>query len=1444
MIQYDNFYRRFGLRMPNQLLAPPLPMIDRFELPPLSVVHYMGKGPTDNGPTKKLFLFQKNEKPVRIEHIFELSENRGNPRRVVLDLASIAREFRRANPDFRPATDLEALKREPRVIHTVNYSYLHRLYKYQRNVFTPVYRWQNVIDTMFSRFSTIAKTGYRQFIEFPIPQVLPAPNDLNRAENGWTARSIAKFNTPELIFLLEIWKWLGEKRLQSSLFKHIGHDPRGLHLVFRESDRFSVLNLELLNSWRKHTSDEVKENASARLADPSIAQIDTRGQVAATLIQKRFLRLLMGVMEARKGLIDENLGDENETAAVTETSTIGSFADEKSVTVDTGELSEEEAFKGYNAEVDEVNLQSEIDKDLDALDDIQMGFVPVLEETVDGVDGADELDATASDNVAEISTPIVRYGEVAEDASTVRFFPTEDDLALKEMIARAAEYGSITAADYRRMIESVDIFKTIPAPLGAEGTLATFCKISPEDLKISEAPSIPDQKTIIDKSMLKSSLMMFDKKYAEEIIQRDMAAAISSIQRAGIIVRNYEVEEIEDVSGSYYLYRINIKPIEGASSTLVLRMPKVDSEGNFRINGVNYRTRKQRGDMPIRKISPSKVALTSYYGKVFVERSERRVNDYPKWLRNHVMAAGLNTSNDVITNVVPGRAFDPNQIVPRLFSSLSMGFRSFDLKLGGNSFHCDFSKVKRVRTNNGILAGAVELGQGETGVLWIDKNNNIYLEDKQKTLSPMPSFEEALGINPSKAPVEFAELKVFGKLIPVGVVLGYLLGLENVIKLANPTSMREVLPGKRLNLEADEWAMAFDDKTLVFSRKDRLATMLLAGWRDFEQTTTRFPIEEFNNKDVYFNLFDEKKLGVRYIRELDLLEQLFVDPITRDLLVEMKEPTIFTKLLIRSTELITTDDHPNEQDTSFMRIKGYERFVGAAYAEMVRSIRIHNGRPGKQRYGVELNPYALWMAIQQDPAKDQVSEINPIQNLKESEAVTYSGTGGRGSRSMVKSTRLYHKNDMGVISESTVDSSDVAINIFTSGNPKFNSLRGTTDRFDFNADGPTSLLSTSALVSPGSTRDDPKRVNFIGIQNRHVVACDGYTQALLRTGYEQVIPHRVGDMFAVTAKQPGKVVQFTKDGMIVEYADGSRQGITLGRRYGNASGLTIPHTIVSDMAMGQSFEVGEPLAYNKGFFERDSLNPKQIIWKSAMLAKTVLMESPDTLEDSSAISRRLSTRMMTDQTKIKDIIVNFDQEIHKMVKQGQAVDPESILCIIEDAISARAGLLDEDALDTLRVLSSNAPQAKVRGNVERIEVYYNGDLEDMSESLRQLAMESDKQIAARNTSIGRKAYTGSVSDEFRVGNDPLLMDTACIRIYLNSRVGAGVGDKGVFCNQMKTVIGRVFNNNVRTESGVEIDAIFGAKSVADRIVTSPDLIGTTTTLLLKAGERVIKAYQS
>ena len=86
--------------------------------------------------------------------------------------------------------------------------------------------------------------------------------------------------------------------------------------------------------------------------------------------------------------------------------------------------------------------------------------------------------------------------------------------------------------------------------------------------------------------------------------------------------------------------------------------------------------------------------------------------------------------------------------------------------------------------------------------------------------------------------------------------------------------------------------------------------------------------------------------------------------------------------------------------------------------------------------------------------------------------MTYGGVGGRSSRSMTKRTRIYHKNDMGTISEATVDSGDVAINTYTSADPQFTSLRGISKRYEIGKTGATALLSSSALLAPCTDRDD------------------------------------------------------------------------------------------------------------------------------------------------------------------------------------------------------------------------------------------------------------------------------------------------------------------------------------------------------------------------------------
>ena len=68
--------------------------------------------------------------------------------------------------------------------------------------------------------------------------------------------------------------------------------------------------------------------------------------------------------------------------------------------------------------------------------------------------------------------------------------------------------------------------------------------------------------------------------------------------------------------------------------------------------------------------------------------------------------------------------------------------------------------------------------------------------------------------------------------------------------------------------------------------------------------------------------------------------------------------------------------------------------------------------------------------------------------------------------------------------------------------------------------------------------------------------------------------------------------------------------------------------------------------------------------------------------------------------------------------------------------------------------------------------------------------------------------------------------------------------KGVFANQLKTVVARVMSGTNQTESGEDIDAIFGYQSINARIVVSPEIAGTTNTLLRVLSKRVANIYKT
>lgn len=1479
LLDFKNFYKNYGVRQFNQLLQPRFGKLEHFQLPRGAIVHIAHGNPATYGPSendvalqgfaaaimkegkpqpngeKNLKVVQKPiARPILMRHISAMAPGTlGQTTKLQMQPVLVARQYHQSHRRFRQAMDMDVALKDENSLLVVNYGMLPHSVRYARNAFNAYYEWYNIEHTVWAEIAQLVEKSNRQhFIVCRTPTALPARSLLQNYErmnpNSPSQGMLKGFGNQERLFLGELWKWVGPARAKS-LLSLIPRQKLGfVNLVFIESGHWTTVNLGTLDSWRQPQEDELQPN---EVAQPN--------QVTPDKYQSWMLRFFMSMMHLRttaplevvdldeRQVLDKDDADELRKELKSDKSTDPRLKEIESSLKETVDLGPDDT--AFTVKVDD-SMTAKIDAEISELEKMDEAKNDVNENGV--VDDFEKRQQWAE-------TPM------AVDVPKPTLERLSHDEALITIAKKHLNSGSMSAAQYRNYEKLAVGYKNMQAPDSTQ-TLEQFIDIPPEVLKIESSKQIVDIETVPDKTMLKSSLLDFDKKYIEEVMQRDVASMVMCFAQAGYAVTDYNVETNNNLMGSYRMYTVRITPTNGTPSTIHFKLPVVDPDGKYTANGVRYCLRKQRTEIPICKVAPDTVALTSYYGKSFVQRSEKKINNYGTWLRNNIMSILLDDENKTITNGHPRDVSDNLLKAPRLYTTIAAGFSNFDLTLqtyprnvGQLTFNMSFDHTKREELfGKDVLAkyevdGAIVAGRSITGTHYfiIKKDSSIWVAgpshampgyEPAEGMFSLISFEAIAGIDRSKAPVDIAVMKVSDAVIPVGVMLAYEIGLEPLLALLG-SKIRRVPAGARMMSSPHEKGIAFNDETIYFSKDDVLTGLILGGFNEYREHVRRFNVHLFNQKEVYFNVLEASGLGPRYFREMDLLYQLFIDPITHDLLREMNEPTDMRRLLIRAVEMLVTDDHPDEQDGAILRLRGNERMAGAVYAEMVRSIRQHNSNAAKSRTPLSMDPFAVFTNIQTDSSKSLVKEINPIQDLKEQESVTYNGTGGRNSRTMTKKTRSYHRNDMGVISSDTVDSSDVAINTYTSADPQLVSLRGLSRRYDESM-GSTALLSTSALMAPGSDRDDAKRVNFVGIQNTHTVSCLGYHQLPVRTGYEQVIAHRVGDLFAATASQDGKVISVTDTGVIVQYADGSKQGYEIGRRFGRSEGLVIPHSIVSNVKVGDVLKPGDAIIYNTDFFEPDILNPKSLAYKGGILMKTAFMEIPETLEDSSAVSERVAERYRTRVSKAIDISVSFEQEVHKLVKVGQDVDSEDILCIIEDAVSSQANLFDKESLDTLKVLSNAAPQAKVKGRVERVEVYYHGDKEDMSDTLRAIADMADKDLMSRLKSAGKQVMTGSVDEAFRVEGDPLQLDNLCIRIYITTEVGMGEGDKHVISNQMKSVVGKKLTSEYRTESGEVIDVIYGTQSIDNRVVESPILIGMYNVLLDLIGQEAVAAYES
>ncbi|UPT53970.1 putative RNA polymerase beta subunit [Vibrio phage phiKT1019] len=1432
---YPLFFKEYVLRRKNDLTNPRYHSLSDIELPRDSIFFYYPKHANDLGPSNQEPMIANYPDVINVGFDSHYVIESGKARPAPLDERKQIQKYRNGHYRYKYARNIKTPMGRSKELIVVNNALGQFKWNYVVSRFLAFDKSYNQLASLLDVVNNNAEGNKRQlFFRIELPNQIPIftkfeeyfrhyEKCFEHGEDGTVKftgvndQAIRDLKRTGAFWLLDWFAWLSGK-YEYSLFNRV--DPEvmeRLNIVFTKHGKAIILKPGLLRTWLEELNKVVKVDGKE--------QIDHNTSQRQNAV-KRALAMFMRMIE-QANAEEVETDDDDATSKTASTTKDGDGQD--------GSNGSEEEESGEEI------------PDLDSVDDSDLfdDFLNGRKTNTDGPDGhsgeeprgsgtGPDTEADSDQEVIENWTDDFDDSEfiTAEVDNTTKHSRKADlspESGIKRAIERKAREGQLTKAQQDFFLRQSERYKDLTMPNGQ--TLEEFMRIDDELLRSLPKRIAPEMIGIEDQSILDSTVANLKNGYVEHFMMRDMVRCIVGVQQAGICVTNFEMDTVHNVDGTYDVFKVQFHPVGGKAVTRSFRIARVNKDGTFTIDGKKRTKGLQRMDLPIRKMDDYRVGLNSYYGrKLIISRSKMAADDYGLWLSKQIRKRAKSQDFELFV----GNTYSNKYPLPRIYTALSRRFKG--IKLNGIELIFDVKEiVKRdPALESQLTATSAVIGfKGKTPVL-VDEYGT--LTAGKENLGPLEAF---LGIDIQKAPMDTANININGYRFPMGVVLSYYFGFDELLKILK-VEPRVIPGGVRVKLEQDEFAIRCADETLVFNRRDPMVSLVFGGMTKLNNLHS-FNRVDMNDPGIWVTAIDNPKVKPAHFQEMTNMFDMFIDPITAGELERLGHATSFDYLLIEATEMLRTEQHQHEVEISEQRFIGYESFAGAIYHQFTSSARQYRGKAMDGRATFDLNPEAVIMeACMKDTSIDMVQEVNPVHEVKEQETVTFGGNNGRNDVSMVRRTRGQLPTYKGVISEAGKDSSKVGYVTYTTSNPKITDFRGNVDlSMDV---GNSGLGSVTMNLMPGANKDDPKRTMFSGVQHSQGTSAVNYTPNIMRSAYDMVLAHRTSELYSKPAKQDGKVLEVTSEGMRVEYADGTIDTYPLGIKLGDAAGEVHRHNRVTDLSAGDTFKQGEILGWDEVYFQRDMVNPRQVVWKCGVMTRIALIENQFTFEDSIEISKEFAEETKTAYILGNEFKLEFNQGLKMHVDIGDEVDYDTILCDIEDASLVGVDEDPEDALGVLDRMGTRQVKSNHHGKVVKIEVRYNGDLENMSEPVRKFVAKHDR-IRKRNAAItGDGVTTGNVAGA-RGMRESLEPNQVSIEVFVEEFIETSTVDKFVIGNQMKGTVGNIFPNQYYTKDGRKIHVLFSFKSLFNRMVLSLRDKLVTNELAVHGQQQMIDIYR-
>jgi len=966
LILYSQFIIRSAIKNPLQLMSPPIKEEGTVSYPRYSVIHYLDSNSDSHFPSRDLHYFKDIpvNKKIPIQHVLDLESKEEIS---VLENKYVGTEVRKWNKNnlrnFKEVNLLELPNKDSNLLSIFNYNLVKDMYRYKTSILSTYYRYYNLSSTFwtFVKKSLDVDKESVHFIEIDVPNGIPTFNLIDIILKFNNIKFSRVIKNHDLIKIIDLYRWLHSDFKNTSTLKSItDEDSKQIVIQFKYRGYVCFLPLHILKSL----SDKSTLESSIKYDDKKVRKI-------FILMLRKFQDSVNSILENTE-VPEEEINDEvnlekdlDEDDALSETIEEQEDAKSNNLPLSINKIGNTPFFKPKElkeVKIDEKELiatnlnnfiDKEIDIDIENNDSIDKFFIKAINEVNSDKESVQE----------EQAEPLqVNY---SDDYTTSILKESNLDSKFENLLEDNNVFKVMTSAEIRNLKKLKEERNNLKSPYNEKVSIDNDKVIDKSSIILNkESMSIPIPKGIVNEKFAIDVLGNFDKKYINNVYKKDILACVTGIEKAGVIIKKYEVEEIKSSTGDYEIHKLSIKPLTGKESTIYFRLPKIDSEGEILVNGIRIKIRKQKTELPIRKISPIKVALTSNYSKLFIFRTERKTNDTNSYLIKYIQESYM-SEDGIVKKIVPGLKNLGNRELPNIYYTLSSNFNevitedyTFILNPDKISNYLDKETINSIQNDKYTFIGF----DRNKNVLVTNESNNIF--NYTNSLESVGYVEDLLGIDRDKLPKSFSCIKILGDDIPLGVVLSYYLGIDGLLSVTK-TKFTTIESNKQYKANKNELVLKFLDFKLIIETSIPEHQLLFNGFLFYKDFIKNYELSAFTEENIYLNLIEFRNSSLIHIKELNLLKDLFIDPITVNVLEDINEPTDYLKLLLRANELLKDFSHPDSNDPNYSRIRGYDRVPGLMYkalAESLRDYKIKNRSNSK----IELDPYKVWNYVTQD----------------------------------------------------------------------------------------------------------------------------------------------------------------------------------------------------------------------------------------------------------------------------------------------------------------------------------------------------------------------------------------------------------------------------------------------------------------------------------------------